>query len=170
MKAPSLRVDATPNRLPSLFGRYTAVFSDHEALHVVLEKLREMSRVGANSGELPPHLRPDLLLARLHEELTEHFAREESERYFGTLAAHSPALREAIEELREEHRSLLRATTGLIALAPHDERKRALSAATDGLLDWIERHERQETHIMNNFLSGEGTAEDDTVRPFKRAP
>lgn len=150
---PPVRADATS--YPSLFGRHTAVFADHEELHLVLEKLREMSRMGASGQEFPPELRPDVLLFHLEKVLTEHFAREESSQYFGTLTAASPALAQAIEQLRTDHEALLHATSRLIALSKDEERLRGLSAATRGLLDWLERHEQRENRLMNDFLAGE---------------
>lgn len=151
MKPPLLRADAPS--LPSLFGRYTAVLADHDALHQVLAQLREMSRIGASGQEFPPELRPDVLLFCLENVLTEHFAREESIQYFGTLEAASPALAQTIAKLRTEHEAILHATSRLIALSRDEARLYGLSTATLGLLEWLERHEREENRLMTDFLS-----------------
>lgn len=159
MKPPLLRADAPS--YPSLFGRYTAVFADHDALHKVLQQLREMSRIGASGKEFPPELRPDVLLFHFEEVLTEHFAREESVQYFGTLEAASPALAQTIAQLRADHEALLHATSRLIALSKDEARFYGLSAATLGLLEWLERHEREENRLMTDFLSGRPPEDDD---------
>lgn len=153
MRTPSLRVDTSLQDYPSLFGRYTAVLSDHERLHRVLSKIGEMSQIVARCDDFPAELRPASLLKLLLAELKEHFRREESDQYFGTLGADSPALAVAVAELCAEHRALLQAVEGLLDLAARSGRERELAVATEGLLAWLDRHEQRESRLMREYLS-----------------
>lgn len=153
MKVTPLRPDSSPHQYPSLFGRYTAIFSGHDELQKTMSKVREMGQIVARCDEFPAELRPSTLLQELFKELQEHFELEESEQYFGTIEAAAPKLKEAVVELRAEHTAILRAAKNLLDLSTHEGRERGLAGAAEGLLDWLKRHETRETAAMREFLS-----------------
>src|SRR5216110_1109001 len=82
-----------PSPLPSLFGRFTAIFQDHDHLGKTLRRLREMcSALESGQALLPPELAPDVLIAELRMDLETHFGAEESAEYFGVVVEEEPNL------------------------------------------------------------------------------
>src|SRR5688500_3185854 len=107
-----------PATLPHLFGRFTAVIRDHANIGKTLEQLRMMCAVlDTGQAALPSELMPARLLFRFYRELSEHFATEEADAYFGTVADEEPSLASKIEALKAEHWSMLYAADMLCGMA-----------------------------------------------------
>jgi len=138
---------------PSLFGRITAVEDDHGALLAMLGRLR------AHHVSLlldPPET--DSSLAPLVEELkirlVAHFAAEENDNYFGSLVTQNPFLRDPVEELRSDHRRIERAVTDLQDAVWRGGAARLLATHLGNLLERLQDHERRESIVVREFLSG----------------
>ena len=98
----------TGERLPSLFGRFTAILRDHDHLRETLGRLRLMcSKLedGQRAADSEPS--PTSLLLELRTDLAEHFAAEEGQDYFGTVVDEAPQLQRQIDELKAEHVAML---------------------------------------------------------------
>ena len=142
-----------PNPLPSLFGRFTAIFQDHEHLAKTLRRLREMcSALDAGQALLPPDLAPDVLIADLRRDLVAHFASEDSAEYFGVVIEEQPSLIPQIDGLKWEHTTMLHAVDGLAQLAKDHGRWLHLPAPTRELVAGLERHERSESSLLRSLF------------------
>lgn len=139
-----------PALLPSLFGRFTAILRDHEHLGTTLKSLRAMCTALEARDAVPESAR---VLAELHADLSGHFAAEEAESYFGTIAQESPSLAPRIDQLKDEHVNMLNALVGLASLAVDPMRTLELSVATRQLIAELERHERAESLLLGELLA-----------------
>jgi hypothetical protein len=138
--------------LPHLFGRFTAVMHEHQDLGHKLGLLREMcSAIESDALPLREELAPQRLLSGLRADLTEHFALEEADDYFGTVVDEDPALAEPIEALKAEHAVMLERLEGLLDLA-RDALWAELPLATRGLLGQLEGHERAESALLRQLF------------------
>lgn len=145
-----------PATLPHLFGRFTAVMRDHADIGKTLGQMRAMC-AALDGGEvaLPNELLPTRLTFRLHGELSEHFAREEDDAYFGTVIDEEPSLASKIDMLKAEHWSMLGAAQMLCSLAVDSARWLELSRGARELMAQLERHERAESALLRDmFHSG----------------
>jgi len=142
--------------LPSLFGRFTTIFRDHEELGGTLRRLRLMcAALEDGRASFPPELSPTVLLVTLRETLATHFAAEEAEQYFGTVLDESPTLEPQISELKREHGSMLRSVQRLCELAGDRTRWSHLPYPTRQLIGELECHERAESKLLRDlFVSG----------------
>ena len=150
-----------PAKLPSLFGRFTAILQDHEHLGTTLKELRAMCiSLEAQQFQLPT-LAPLDLLEDLRSDLSGHFAAEEADSYFGIIVQEAPLLATRIGQLKSEHALMLSALGGLCRLAaeaaaladgadPADTAAlaAALCEASWRLIAELERHERAESLLL----------------------
>ncbi|HET9956624.1 MAG TPA: hemerythrin domain-containing protein [Polyangiaceae bacterium] len=138
---------------PELFGRVTAILSDHKNLRQTIGRLRQMcALLEQRPPTLAPEFEPSGLLEGLHEDLVAHFAAEESEGYFGTVEAERPALAAQISELKSQHAVFLKELGNLREMAQTTERWLELSAGTRSLVEQLESHERAESQLLHGFL------------------
>lgn len=145
----------SPEALPSLFGRFTAILKDHDHLKGTLRRLRQMSSaLDACQQLLPSALAPERLVKELRADLVEHFAAEESEEYFGTVVDEAPALGPRIDALVEEHGLMLELVDHLLELASERRRWPALPARTRQLVAQLEAHERAESALLGELFGG----------------
>jgi hypothetical protein len=139
--------------LPDLFGRFTVVMREHRDLRHTVADIRRMCAAIEDKQELSGGSRlPASLLGELQSDLTEHFAMEKGEAYFGTLVAEVPALDSRIAELKLEHSLMLHGIGVLCALAGDRGRWPELPRPTRELLSLIERHERAESQLLGEFF------------------
>ncbi len=142
-----------PANLPFLFGRFTAILQDHEHLGTTLKRLRAMC-VALDAPNPNLHaLEPTRLLQDLQTALSEHFAAEEADAYFGTIADEAPALATGIAQLKAEHAAMLAALSTLCRLASGAELVTELSLATRQLITDLERHERAESLLLRSLFA-----------------
>jgi hypothetical protein len=140
--------------LPSLVGRFAAILRDHDHLAVTLRQLRALcDALEPGQRELPERLRPSQLLDALRADLTEHFASEESDAYFGVVLEEAPSQKPQIAALKWEHVSMLGAVEGLRELADR-ERWSLLSAPMRALVSRLEQHERAESALLRRSFWG----------------
>jgi len=141
--------------LPSLFGRFTAIFKDHDHLGKTLRRLRLMCGVlDGGRQPLPAELSPDVLILDLRVHLGVHFAAEEADEYFGTVVEEAPALEPEIAGLKWEHLTMLKAADVLCGVARDRSRWRDLPGPTRELIAQLERHERSESKLLRSLFSG----------------
>ncbi|HEX2873422.1 MAG TPA: hemerythrin domain-containing protein [Polyangiaceae bacterium] len=138
--------------LPFLFGRFTAILQDHEHLGTTLKRLRAMCAALDAQNPTLTSLEPVSLLQDLQMDLSEHFAAEEADSYFGTIADEAPALAPGIDQLRAEHTAMLAALTTLCRLASDAADAAELSLATRQLISDLERHERAESSLLRSLF------------------
>ena len=142
-----------PANLPSLFGRFTAILQEHEHLGTTLKQLRVMCvALEIREPEEEPQARRRLL-EDLRSDLSGHFAAEEAEAYFGTIADEAPLLGPRIHRLKSEHAAMLTAVAELCRLANDAGRSAELSAATRRLIAELERHERAESLLLRELFA-----------------
>ncbi len=140
---------------PTLFGRATAAFSEHARLHATLLRLRELC-ILLGDQEVTSEFEPHGLLDEFREQMVDHFAAEEAEDYFGTLASEVPSLAPRIALLEAEHWQLIETVDQLQLLSEHAARRGELIARLGELLARFEAHERDESAILQDFfLHGE---------------
>lgn len=140
--------------IPHLFGRFTAVIAGHRDLALTLLELRSVCAALEDDQPLAvEQAAPPVLIGRLRADLSEHFAAEESDGYFGALLTEEPALSPRIAELEQEHDLMLQIVDALYALALDTKRWAELPRATRELLSLIDRHERAESMLVGQLLS-----------------
>jgi hypothetical protein len=145
---------SSPQPLPSLFGRFTAIFQDHDSLGKTMRRLRFMCAALEPAREpLALELSPAALLSEFRAALAEHFAAEESEQYFGTVVDEAPDLGPQIDRLKAEHVMMLEAAKLLSDLARDQSRWAQLPAPTRELVAQLERHERAESTLLRELFS-----------------
>jgi len=151
---------ATP--LPTPFGRFTAVVSEHQHLGVALRRLDEMCRaVEAGQLDLAPELQPVPLIGELQSELSQHFAGEEGDTHFGAIASECPSLLRRIADLKAQHVVMLEELTSLAENARDKAKLTALPAPARRLIEELRTHEHAETMLLQEFLlRDEGAGED----------
>lgn len=138
--------------LPSLFGRFTAIFKDHARLGTTLRRLRALCMTLEAGARPPPSERPARLLDELYADLKEHFTAEESREYFGTVLEEEPSLAPQIASLKWEHLSMLRTVERLRAAAQDEGQWPALPVPTRELVAELESHERSESVLLRRLF------------------
>jgi hypothetical protein len=142
-----------PKHLPDLFGRFTAIFQDHEHLALTLQRLRRMcAALEAGQASIAEDLRPQALLAQLRADLSEHFDSEESPAYFGVVLSEAPALARQVAGLKWEHLSMLRSVNALCELSLEPARWNELPSGTRCLIEQLERHEKSESELLRGLF------------------
>lgn len=148
-----------PHALPSLFGRFTAIFKDHDHLATTLRQLRRMcAALEANATDPPLELAPEPLLRELRTDLIQHFSAEESSAYFGTVVEEAPALAPRITALVTEHGVMLELLERLLQMASTHTRWASLPMATRKLIAQLEQHERAESRLLRELFLGDEPA------------
>jgi hypothetical protein len=139
--------------LPSMFGRFTAIFRDHQHLGVHLRQLRALcAAIEAGQVEYSTDSSPLALVSALRSELAEHFEAEESNAYFGLVLDEAPALAPRIGELKWEHLEMLRTIDLLCQLAAEPERLTEFPVPMRALLGVLERHEQAESALLRDLF------------------
>lgn len=140
--------------LPSLFGRFTVIFQEHDHLAKTLRRLRTMcAALEDGQAQLPADLSPETLLGQLQTDLAAHFLAEESASYFGVVVEEAPNLAPQIAGLKWEHLSMLHAIDVLCELAKDRERWLHLPAPTRELVAELTRHELAESKLLRALFS-----------------
>lgn len=145
-----------------MFGRYTAILSEHQHLGQALRELDEMCvMLDAHDRGPPLEQEPVRLMAAFLEELSQHFAAEEADDYFGTMAREQPNLASAIAHLEAEHRAMLETLHGLVKAVADERNWPAVARAVRRVMVQLRAHEHRETQVMQGFmLRDEGTGAD----------
>jgi hemerythrin len=138
--------------IPTLFGRVTTVFKEHEDLRPLLARLRKHA-TGLALGGKPSESDVEDLLDRFFDQLLAHFAAEENEGYFGTVIEDYPDLSVNVERLMAEHEEMVDAVERLRVLAAEPRRSRDLGLGLLSLISQFEGHEQEESILMRSFLS-----------------
>jgi hypothetical protein len=142
--------------LPSLFGRFTAILAAHEDLSAPLERLRDLcDALDAGAENLAWRIKPPTLALDLQERLSTHFAVEEADIYFGTIAHDRPDLIVAVATLRAEHAVMLSLVERLRDLSTQSEAWRDLVLPGRVLLSMFEAHEQAESRLLDGFLTAQ---------------
>lgn len=136
---------------PLLFGRVTALATDHESLKLGLSALDELCS-NVDAGLEPQKAASIEFLTAWQNELARHFEAEESDAYFGVIRTERRSLRVAIDSLEREHAQLLAMSERMVVL--FDTRRwsdfvrlgRQLTAR-------LRAHERLESTLMSRFLT-----------------
>lgn len=145
---------STTTSLPTLFGRITVIATEHERLGETLGRISAMcTTLESEHPDLTPDLQPGPLLVALLAELSEHFAAEEADAYFGALVQDRPTFAPQIAELRAEHRAMLETVRALCEIATKAPGSRGLSSPTWGLIARLRAHERTESELLREFFS-----------------
>ena len=141
--------------IPTLFGRATAVLGDHARLHVLLDQLRKI----ANPEEGPAlelELELFALVCEFEKKLSEHFAAEEDDGYFGTLTATVPALAGEVDRLCNEHDEFALMVQALVQLSRSAEDIGPFRLALKDFLERFRAHELAETRVLQTFFQRSG--------------
>jgi hypothetical protein len=142
--------------IPTLFGRATAVLGEHAELHGGVGELRKLCdalRAGQSATELGALSSLRHFLRRLRR----HFAREESDGYFGTMLEAMPAMNIDVGWLQAEHAEMTATLLTLIEMCELGSTK-SLAIGLEALIAQFEGHERRETELMQAFLRSDGAA------------
>lgn len=140
------------NPLPTFFGRFTAVLSEHEALWTILRKLGEMA-AALEAGQGPTvELEPARLVVELQLELSRHFASEEASGHYGTVARECPVLLPKIVELKADHGAMLAAAQGIALMATDEARHRELPLPVLQLIAALRTHELEENELLREYF------------------
>lgn len=143
----------SPAEMPSMFGRFTAIIQDHAHLGTTLKQLRSMCAALEAEVPLPTPASPQRLLEDLRADLSAHFAAEEAEAYFGTIAEEAPALATRIDQLIGEHATMLGVLVELCRAATDAERLLELAHSTRRLIGQLEQHERAESLLLRELFA-----------------
>jgi len=140
--------------LPSLFGRATTIFRDHQDLARTLRRLRTLCAALEARQAMPlADVAPARLLVELRTWLGEHFIAEESEDYFGVVRDEAPELAHAIGRLVEEHAEMLQTLDALARLARDPSGWSRLPEPVRGLMERLERHEHAESALLRRLFA-----------------
>jgi hypothetical protein len=153
---------AATTSLPTVFERFTALSREHERLDVTLRHFRELCESLASERAAPgPDARPLVAIADLLADLSQHFAAEERDAYFGTIVLEQPSLLPRVAVLKAEHGAMLRTIAELGAIAADDHRRSELSAPALRLIARFQAHEHAENELLQEyFLRDEGASPD----------
>ena len=152
-RSPGGETMSLPQSMPSLFGRFTAIWKDHEHLGTTLRELKALCGALEDGQGVPQPLEPARLFLALEVDLKQHFTAEESDEYFGTVLAEDSGLELEIDALKSEHATMLSAVDMLLQLAADPERWAHLPGPTRLLITQLERHEGSESKLLRSFFS-----------------
>jgi hypothetical protein len=142
-----------------LSGLVAAVRSDHTTLNELSFRLRELC-VSLLDGDRKCDSDPGGLIEEFESELIPHFAAEQAEEFFASLATEKPWMLKRVERLQEEHRQMADAIDPLLELA-RDDPGPGLALRLSNFLDSFDEHERAENALMQEFfLLDEGAGGD----------
>lgn len=146
----------TSRALPTLFGRYSLVLSEHSNLETTLERLKNTARRFSAQNMAPAQeLVLSELLSDLRSNLERHFQAEESADYFGALVEESPALAPRVTALQRQHRAMLGTLDALRLLAFEARAWDRFERTVSVLIKTFHAHERSESLLIHGFLAGE---------------
>ncbi len=142
--------------LPSAFGRFTLILSQHRELGDIVRQLEAhcSAKLRDDRTDATYSLDTAELLARWRRDLCAHFATEESDAYFGLLASETPALISKIAELRAEHTTMLERLARLIEAASDPGPRARLFTQTQQLIRLYLEHERTESCLLQAYFEG----------------
>lgn len=140
---------------PPLFGRVTALATDHESLARGLRVMDELCSGLVAGVEKRTSSSGVELLIEWRNELARHFEAEESDAYFGVIREERRSLRSTVDALERDHARLLAMTDRMIVL--FDTRRWSDFVRIAGRLNARFRvHERLEGTLMRKFLTESG--------------
>ena len=139
--------------MPTLFGRATAIYGEHAELHGSVNELRARC-VALKDGRTTTELDMRSALEQFLRRLRRHFAREESDGYFGTVIASLPDLNVDIAWLQAEHGEIIETMLELIRMCEYGDGQR-LAGALERTIEAFEAHERRETELIQQFLQSD---------------
>jgi hemerythrin-like domain-containing protein len=142
--------------MPTLFGRATAIYGEHAELHGSVNELRALC-VALKGGRPTTKLDARSALEHFLRRLRRHFAREESDGYFGTVVASVPDLNVDIAWLQAEHGEIIETMLELLRMCEYADGQR-LAGALERTLEAFEAHERRETELIQHFLQSDKAA------------
>jgi hypothetical protein len=142
----------TQTTIPTMFGRGTAILSEHADLRPMIAQLRAHATALA-LGKAPAGVDIEGLLDGFFDQLLAHFAAEENDGYFGTFIEDYPDLSVHVERLMVEHEEMVDAIERLRLIAEHPTRTRDLGIGLLALLGRFEGHEQEESFLMRSFLA-----------------
>jgi hypothetical protein len=140
--------------IPSLFGRVTVVLGEHADLYKGLKRLRVLC-ANLAAGERSADADALRAVNGFLDELSNHFAKEETGDYFGQLVDERPALRPDIHGLITEHRAMTEAGMRIEAAFTKGAPAAELAGEISRLLDALEWHERRENALLQQYFSPE---------------
>lgn len=136
---------------PLLFGRVTALATDHESLALGLSALDELCS-NVDAGLEPQKPAVIEFLTAWQTELARHFEAEESDDYFGVIRTERRSLRVAIDSIEREHAQLLAMSERMVVLFD-TARWSEFVRLTRQLTARLRAHERLESTLMRRFLT-----------------
>ena len=141
--------------LPTLFGRVTAVFGKSCQL-VTLDQRLEVLGSHLVNGSAPPGEgpQPESLFSEASRELSEQFAREEADGYYGVILQEQPELGASVSNLKHDHTAILRVLELLGAVSSEEPLPQELGACTRGLVSTLRAHEHGEQLLLQALFSG----------------
>ena len=142
--------------MPTLFGRATAIYGEHAELHGSVSELRACC-VALKGGRTTTELDMRSALEHFLRRLRRHFAREESDGYFGTVIASLPDRNVDIAWLQAEHGEIIETMLELIRMCEYGDGQR-LAGALERTIEAFEAHERRETELIQGFLQSDNAA------------
>jgi hypothetical protein len=151
---------AASHPLPTFFGRFTAVLSEHEHLSVTLRKLGELCAALESGRPVAAELEPAALIADLRTELGNHFAAEEASGHFGTVARDCPILLPKIVELKADHSAMLETSRRLALIAADEARHPELAVPVQQLITRLQHHEREENALLREYFERDAAQKD----------
>jgi len=144
---------AAGTSLPSLFGRFTALSSERGRLDVTLRCLDDLcTALASERAALGCDIYPLAVIADLLVDLSQHFAAEERDAYFGTIVLEQPSLLPRVVELKAEHDALLRTIAELGTIAADDHRRSELLAPALRMVARLQSHEHAESELLQEYF------------------
>lgn len=128
-----------------------AVLEDHAELEKIVERLRELC-MALHTQPSSADLRAESLIYEFEDLLIPHFAAEEAEEFFGSLATEEPRLLYRVERLQAEHVQIAEALDRIAEFARTRPAAQVLAARLTRLLDAFDAHEHAENELMQEFL------------------
>lgn len=143
--------------LPSAFGRFTVILSQHDELGRTVRQLRDLCAAWQREDRTDPayDLDPVALLASWQRDLRAHFQTEEGDAYFGLFVREHPALVSKIADLRAEHTAMLEEIAALVELAKDRDESAAFAKRTQAVIRRFTEHEKVESVLMQDYLEGD---------------
>jgi hypothetical protein len=138
--------------LPTLFGRFTALQSDHRALFASFRALHDMCKTTTPARDIHTRARPARLFDELLRSVSRHFSAEEGESYFGAIVIERPSLLHQVAALKAEHAAILTAMAALSHIAADGTAPAKFAAAVQHCARWFQSHEQRESLILRGFL------------------
>ncbi len=145
--------------LPGVVGRVSGILYNHDHLKKTMRHLDVMCEQLERGAHVPQKpVGPAELLANLQRHLSEHFAAEESQDYFGAMLAQTPGLSRVISILSAEHLSMLRTVSALQEMAQDPTRWSHLATPVRRLIKDFELHELAETKLLHELFRAPAVA------------